>query len=105
MKDMYCSKSREGKYEYFFGSRTAVSMCGVKKEDIVPVRLREANEGEAHSHFGYLDVEENDIRFIFENYQSVQICSPDGFSSKIEQGVGKIIKVVVEELEESSEIA
>lgn len=105
MKEMYCSKRKNGKYEYFFNNPIAVSLCGVKKESIVPIKIREANEGEEHTHYGYLDIEDDEIRFIFEHYKSVQICSPDGFASKIEQGKGRIIKIVIEELEESTKLA
>lgn len=103
MRDMYCSKVDEGKYKYFFGNRVAVSLCGVKKESIIKVRLHEAGEEEPHTHFGYLDVENGEYHFIFDNYVSVKICSPNGFQSEIASGKGRIVKLIVEEVSEVEE--
>lgn len=76
-------------------------MCGVKKEDIASVIVREAKEDEAHSHFGYLSLEkeeDQDIHFIFDKRISVEICSPNAFKFEIASGKGRIVKVVVEEV-------
>lgn len=97
METYFCKKGKDGRYQFFFKNRTSVRMCGVENKDIVSVTVREALECEENSHFALLELEENEINYIYENIQSVKLCSGDFFQSVIKAGKARFVRVVVEE--------
>jgi hypothetical protein len=94
---LYCEKEGNDNYSHFFGSKIQVRMCGASDSDIVQVNIWETQENEEHSHFGYYDINDDEIRFIFKNELAVKMCSPDYFRSAISEGRGRIIKITLEE--------
>jgi hypothetical protein len=64
------------------------------------VVVREPKNGEKPSYWGWKDFEDNKYSMIYHDKRLVQICSPDFFKSKKKQGLGDIVRLVIEEVEE-----
>jgi hypothetical protein len=64
------------------------------------VKVREPQNGEKGGYWGWKDFKDNRYSMIYHDKRLVQICSPDFFKSQRKNGLGKIVKLCVEEIEE-----
>lgn len=64
------------------------------------VIVREPKNGEKGRYWGWKDFSNNTYSMIYHDKRLVQICSPDFFKHKIKSGLGKIVRLCIEEIEE-----
>lgn len=97
-RKLYCGIDRKtGAYEYFFSSKRQVGMCGVSEKNIVEVKIEEVDDNSG-KYYGFKDVSSGAIDYIYGSKSVVEMCSPDGFKSKIESGDGQIVNLTIIEV-------
>ena len=94
---LFCHKVND-EYMHFYPSVIQVKMCGVKQEDIIEVIVREVQESEIPTYWGWWSNEEQRFSMIYSHLLGVKLCSPSGFKVEIERGKGNIYGLVVEEV-------
>jgi len=99
----YCTKRLRNQdgieyYTNIFNNDRSVRMCISSPEKIYKIDVKEATKDEETSYVGWLDSEGN-ISFIFPNLVLLEVCFPYGTKPEIELGRGKIIKIVIKEIE------
>jgi len=92
---LFCHKVNN-KYMDFYPSVIQVKMCG--DEEVIKVIVREAQESETPTHYGWWDNEDQEFSMIYSRILEVKMCSPSGFKVEIEKGEGNIYGLVVEEV-------
>lgn len=83
----------EGSLRNVYPTETQVSMCGATR--IVPVRLREAEEGEEETHWGWLEPD-REPSMIYPSRVQLGMCFPYGIEAEIRAGRGREVRLVVE---------
>lgn len=75
---LFCEKDKT-RYINFFSKIIQVKMCGANEEDIIRVNVREVNNNENPTHYGWWDNKDNMFYFIYETKAIVSMCFPYGY--------------------------
>jgi len=92
---LYAHKRKDGYFDHFYVSPKVVKYCGVPENEIIGVEVEIDENGD---YYGYLDLKDNDLDFIYKKEFLVRMCSPDGFKYCEENGFGKVVRVSVKEI-------
>lgn len=96
--EMFCAK-RNG-YRSFMPDVRAARAHGEDPKCIVRVRVREAREDEASTHYAWWDNERKTFpsSFVWGSRVQVEICFTYGTDVLVREGKGELCAVVVEEI-------
>jgi hypothetical protein len=86
VKEDWCS------FYHIYASRMAVSVCGVKAEDIVPVVVCEQVGG---GHWGWWDHEHQAFTMVWPSKTQVEMCFPYGYRVAEYAGDGVLVELLV----------
>ena len=89
--------------EYFsdiYDVPEVVEMALCENELIYKLEIREAFLSESTKYYGWFDFEKKTISMIYPDKMLFNMCFPYGYKAEETHNEGKMIKVIVEELEE-----
>ena len=67
------------------------------------IKVREAEKGEKSDYWGWKDFERKNYSMIYPSRVQAEICFPYGYKVEEEKGKGKLMNLVIEEIEEVKE--
>jgi len=92
---LFCHKV-DNQYMHFYPSIIQVKMCG--DEDVIEVIVREAQESETPTHWGWWANKDQNFSMIYSHIVGVKMCFPYGYKVEVENGNGNIYGLIVEEV-------
>jgi hypothetical protein len=91
-KTMY-GTMEDGHWSCIYDNQQSVSMCGIKKVDIVKLTVTEDPKGE---YWGWYEEEDNDISMIWKSLSALKMCFTYGLEEAEAKGKGRRIQLKIE---------
>ena len=91
----YFAHRFEDTFNHVFPDVRLVSMCGTR--DVIPVDVREAEEGEQETHWGWWEQGKPYPSMIQLNRAMLQLCFPAALEEYEARGRGRAVRLIVGE--------
>lgn len=83
----------DGKWTCIYDNPGCVSMCGIRKDNIVKLTVTEDPNGE---YWGWYEKEEDEISMIWSSLTALKMCFTYGIEVAEEKGQGRRIQLKIE---------